>query len=177
MPSAYKYMEESFRKSHKKGTLFRDIQKSRLISWRKEGAGVRVDKPTRLSRARALGYKAKQGFVIVRQRVRRGGLHKSRPIKGHRPKRMGFKKHTPNQNIRGISEFRAQNKYPNLRVLNSYYVGQDGKHKYYEVILVDPAHPQIMKDKDVGWICKDTHKNRHRRGLTSAGKKSRGLRA
>lgn len=27
-----------------------------------------------------------------------------------------------------------------LRVLNSYWVAQDSSYKYYEVILVDPAH-------------------------------------
>lgn len=27
-----------------------------------------------------------------------------------------------------------------LRVLNSYWVAQDSSYKYYEVILIDPAH-------------------------------------
>lgn len=27
-----------------------------------------------------------------------------------------------------------------LRVLNSYWVGQDSTYKFYEVILIDPAH-------------------------------------
>lgn len=30
-----------------------------------------------------------------------------------------------------------------LRVLNSYWVAQDSSYKYYEVILVDPAHKVI----------------------------------
>ena len=120
-----------------------------MIKWRKEGATVRIDKPTRLTRARNLGYKAKQGYVLVRQRVRRGGLRKSRPIKGHRPKRMGFTKHTTNQNLRGIAEGRASSKYPNLRVLNAYYVGEDGSHVYFEVILVDANHPVIQADSKI----------------------------
>ena len=31
----------------------------------------------------------------------------------------------------------------NLRVLNSYWINQDGVYKYYEVILVDPSHKAV----------------------------------
>lgn len=34
---------------------------------------VRASRPSRPDKARRLGYKAKQGFVIYRVRVRRGG--------------------------------------------------------------------------------------------------------
>ena len=177
MPSAYTHIEETFRKSHKKVGPAAEMRRTRMIQWRKEGASVRIEKPTRLTRARNLGYKAKQGYLLVRQRVRRGGLRKSRPIKGHRPKRMGFTKHTTNQNLRGIAEGRAATKYPNLRVLNSYYADEDGSHIYFEVILVDPSHPVIKADPKINWICRATQKGRHKRGLTSAAKKSRGLRS
>jgi Ribosomal L15 len=30
-----------------------------------------------------------------------------------------------------------------LRVLNSYWINQDGVYKYYEVILVDPSHKAV----------------------------------
>ena len=33
---------------------------------------MRIEHPTRLDKARKLGYKAKQGFVVARTRVRRG---------------------------------------------------------------------------------------------------------
>jgi len=45
-----------------------------------------------------------------------------------------------------IAEERAAKKYPNLEVLNSYYVTEDGSHKWYEVILVDPHHPVIRNE-------------------------------
>jgi len=32
-----------------------------------------------------------------------------------------------------------------LRVLNSYWVAQDSSYKYYEVILIDPAHKVMFK--------------------------------
>jgi len=162
--------------NHPKKSYVIDIQRERMVQWRKGPAIVRVERPTRLDRARALGYKAKQGFVVVRVRVRRGGARKDRPNKGRRPKRMGVKKITRAKSIQRIAEERAARKYPNLEVLNSYYVGEDGMYKYYEVILVDPNHPAILADKDINWIARPANRGRAFRGLTSAGKKGRGLR-
>jgi large subunit ribosomal protein L15e len=54
-------------------------------------------------------------------------------------------------------------------------MGEDGKHKFYEVILVDPNHPAIVADPKINWIATGAHGNRASRGLTSAGKKGRGL--
>ena len=87
---------------------------------------------------------------------------------------MGVKKLTPDKNLRQIAEEKAARKYPNLEVLNSYYVAEDGKSKYYEVILIDPNLPTIKNDHRINWI--KNQRGRAFRGLTSAGKKSRGLR-
>jgi len=59
--------------------------------------------------------------------------------------------------------------------LNSYWINQDSTYKFYEVILVDPSHKTIRKDPRINWIVNPVHKHREMRGLTSAGKKSRGL--
>ena len=53
---------------------------------------------------------------------------------------------------------------------------QDATYKYYEVILVDPAHKAIRRDARVNWIVNPVHKHRELRGLTSSGRSSRGLR-
>lgn len=53
---------------------------------------------------------------------------------------------------------------------------QDSTYKYFEIILVDAAHNAIRNDPRINWICKGVHKHRELRGLTSAGKKYRGLR-
>lgn len=151
------------------------IMWQRLVDWRKEGSFVRVDRPTRLDRARALGYKAKQGIVIVRARVRKGGLRKHRIRKGRRPKRKGISKITMKKNIQRIAEERTAKRYPNLEVLASYWVGEDGKTKWYEVILVDPNHPVIKSDPKLNWMCTGKHYHRAVRGLTPAGKRGRGL--
>lgn len=170
--SLYHYIERTWQSEDWKKSVIRQ----RLIEWRKSPSIVRIDKPTRLNRARALGYKAKQGFVVVRVRVRRGGLNKPRPNKGRRPKRMGVYGYSPAKGYRWIAEERAARKYPNLEVLGSYYVGEDGLYKYYEVILVDPSHPVIKNDPNLKWLQNPANRNRVFRGLTSAGKKARGLR-
>ena len=170
---AYKYIAKAWMKPA--NSYVKELTKQRLIEWRKQAVVVRIEKPTRLDRARKLGYKAKQGFVMARIRVRRGGLRKLRPRAGRRPKRMGVKKFKPAKSIQLIAEERVARKFPNLEVLNSYWVAQDGRHKWYEVILVDPSHPVIKADEKINWICDKAHTGRVFRGLTSAGKEIRGL--
>jgi large subunit ribosomal protein L15e len=88
---------------------------------------------------------------------------------------MGVKKFKPGKSLRLIAEERAGRKFPNTEVLNSYWVGEDGRHKWFEVILVDTSHPAIKSDKDIGWITEPQHHRRAHRSLTSAGKNVRGL--
>jgi large subunit ribosomal protein L15e len=152
-----------------------ELRWSRMIEWREGNSFVRVDKPLRLDRARTLGYKAKPGYIVVRARVRRGGQRRPTIKGGRRAKRKGMKKITMGKNIQRIAEERTQKHYPNLEVLNSYWIGEDGKRKYYEVILVDPHHPVIKSDPKINWICRPENRNRVYRGLTAAGKRGRGL--
>ena len=44
------------------------------------------------------------------------------------------------------------------------------------MILVDPNHQRIRNDPSINWIARSKHRRREARGLTSAGKKHRGLR-
>jgi len=152
MTRMYRHMKQAWRKPD--DSYVRSLMRKRVIVWRRQPTIVRVDKPTRIDRARRLGYKAKKGFVVVRVRVRRGGRRKPRPRMGRRQKRMGVSKYTPAKSIKLIGEERVARKYPNLEVLSSYWVWEDGRSKWYEVILVDPNSPSIKSDKDVGWISK-----------------------
>ena len=144
-----------------------------LIQWRKEGATVRVEHPLRIDRARELGYKAKQGFFVVRQRVSRGGSLNKKAAGGRRSRNFS-RNLVLHINGQALAERRANRKYKNCEVLNSYWVGEDGTHKWYEVIMVDRTHPNIFKDKSLNWISLD--RGRTFRGKTSANRKSRGLR-
>jgi len=165
----YHYIKEAWKKPDAK-TL-----RERMVEWRASEVFTKVDKPLRLDKARALGYKDKKGFVIIRVRVMRGGHKRPRPNKGRKGKRMHTRK-TLKMSYKWIAEQRADRKYKNLEVLNSYQIGKDGMHYFYEVIMVDPSVPEIKNDKTIHWICKSVNKNRAIRGITSAGKKSRGLR-
>lgn len=162
---AYKYMAEAWRKPSE--SYVEEIMRERVILWRKQPSVVRIDKPTRIDRARRLGYKDKPGYVVVRVRVRRGGLSKPRPRSGRRQKRMGVNKYKPAKSLRLIAEERAARKFPNLEVLNSYWVWEDGRYKWFEVIMVDRTLlPEVRLGKGRGRVF---------RGLTSAGRKVRGL--
>ena len=46
-----------------------------------------------------------------------------------------------------VAEKRVLEKYPNLRVLNSYLAYKDGKYLWYEVIMIDPSHPAVKSDR------------------------------
>jgi len=157
-----------------KDSTYRAIISKRIINWRKQPAIKVIDKPSRLSRARRLGLKAKSGFIIVRVRVRRGGLHKKEVKGGRRQRHSGSTGFVPAKSTQLIAETRASSRFSNLRVLNSYWVGEDGQYKWFEVIMVDPSNPEIKSDFNINWISEGTHKRRAERGLTSSGKTMRG---
>lgn len=170
MKSAYGYIRELWKKP--KENLGEEWKK-RLIEWRASDAIVRVEKPLRLDRARSLGYKAKTGFSILRVRLVRGGRKREKRRKGRRSKRQ-TNRLTLKMNYQWVAEQRAAKKYINLEVLNSYWVAKDGKYYWYEVIMVDPQRPEIQKDPKMQWIV--FNRARPFRGITSAARKSRGLR-
>ena len=63
--------------------------------------------------------------------------------------------------------------YAKIYFHNSYEIALDGRHYWYEVILVDRI--QVGKYKGMEWLLKGKNKGRVFRGKTSAGRKSRGL--
>lgn len=119
------------------------------IAWRRDHAIKRIQYPTRLDRARSLGYRRKQGFVLARVRVRKGGARKSRPTSGRRPKALGVSKFTRGKSLKQIGEERVAKRFPNLSILNSYYVWEDGSSRWFEVVMVDPNHPATKKDETI----------------------------
>lgn len=166
----YHYIQQAWKKPDT------ETLRKRMVEWRASPVFMKVDKPLRLDRARAIGYKDKKGIVVVRVRVGRGGHKRPRPNKGRRSKRMHTNKNLQ-MNYKTIAEQRTSRKFHNLEVLNSYLIGKDGMNCFYEVILVDPQASEIKSDKTKNWVCKPNHKKRALRGLTSSAKKSRGLRA
>ena len=145
-----------------------------LIQLRKEPTLIRVEHPTRLDRAHALGFRAKEGIFVVRCRVVRGGRKRPKPRHGRKPSAYG-RFVTARKSTQVMAEEYTQRRYPNCEVLNSYWVGQDGAYKWFEVIMVDKNHPAIRADRKLNWIAKPAHRGRVFRGLTAAGRESRGL--
>lgn len=173
MKGVYQYIRDIWKKP-KAG--LGELWKKRLVEWRKEPAVLRVERPTRLDRARSLGYKAKQGYIIVRSRVPRGVTKRPKFAGGRRPKRYAQNNLPVAVSKQRIAEQRAAKKYPNCEVLNSYWVAEDGKYKWFELILVDKTHTAILADPKINWIAEPANRGRAFRGLTSAGKDGRGLR-
>ena len=165
----YQYIRDAWKQPRES---LGELWQQRLIKWRQEPVTLRIERPTRLDRARSLGYKAKPGFVIVRQRVNRGGRQRAKIRHPRRPKAMSRRKDLT-MNYQTVAENRAARNYPNCEVLNSYWVGEDGLHYWYEIILLDRHNPSIISDPSLNWIM--SQKGRSERGLTSAGRKGRGL--
>ncbi|HLD01202.1 MAG TPA: 50S ribosomal protein L15e [Candidatus Nanoarchaeia archaeon] len=169
--SLYKQVRDLWKKPQAKMPA---LWRERLLEWRREPVTVKIERPTRIDRARSLGYKAKQGYTVIRQKVIRGGHTRPQIKSGRRPKRSGTRLNL-RKNYQHIAEERVQKKYENLVVLNSYWVARDGKHYWFEVIMVDPDHPVIKADKNINWICSAKNRGRVFHGKTSAGKKGRGI--
>ena len=123
--------------------------RQKAVIWRNQNALTRVEKPSRIARARRLGYKAKQGIIVVRMRVGTGGMRKQRPRGGRRPKHLGVTKIKADVSMKQVSERRVLERYPNMKLLGSYFLYKDGMHYWFEIILADPSHPRIAKDKEI----------------------------
>ena len=117
--------------------------------WRKENAINRIAKPSRIIRARRLGYKAKQGIVVVRMRVGTGGMRKQRPRGGRRPKHLGVTRIKAAVSMKQVAERRVLERHRNMKLLGSYFLYKDGMHYWFEIILADPSHKRIAKDKEI----------------------------
>jgi len=156
---AYKHIKETFEREYAARS---PIYRERLTKWGKEPPVVRVEKPTNLQRARNIGYKAKQGYIVARVRTRKGRSKRIKK-KGGKPRRRA-RFVSSDKSLQHMAEEKAARKYSNMEVLNSYWVGEDGNRKYFEVVLVDPSHPGIGIK---------VQKGRAFRGLTSAGRKHR----
>ena len=109
--------------------------RARAILWRKEDAATRIERPSRLLRARRLGYKAKQGIVVIRMRVGSGGMRRQRPRGGRRPKHLGVTRIKQDDDMKTVANRRVLEKYPNMKLLGSYFLYKDGKHYWYEAML------------------------------------------
>jgi len=123
--------------------------REKAVLWRKQNALTRIERPSRIARARRLGYKAKQGIIVVRMRVGTCGMRKQRPRGGRRPKHLGVTRIKAAVSMKQVAERRVLERYRNMKLLGSYFLYKDGMYYWFEVILADPSHKRIAKDKEI----------------------------
>jgi large subunit ribosomal protein L15e len=161
---AYKYIQDTLQEEY---ATKNPLYKEKVRAWRREGVFVRADKPANISRARRLGYKAKQGYAVIRTRIEKGRRRRVRPKGGRKP-RHNYRYVQTQLSHQGLAEQRVNREYKNMEVLNSYWVGEDGNYTYFEVILADPMRKTVTTTSVA-------RKGKAFRGLTSVGKKARGI--
>ena len=163
---AYQQIQKTFINEYKERSK---LYKERVRAWKKGETVVRAERPTNLARARTLGYRAKEGYIIARVTIKKGMRKRPKPLGGRKPSKYG-RFFSPKESHREIAEQKASRKFRNCEVLNSYWVGEDGQTKFFEIILHE-------RDKAGVTELAKLRKGRAFRGLTSSGRKSRGLRA
>ena len=145
---AYKYINKFFKEHN------RNLLKDRIVKWRNSESVERVDNPLNIARAKVL----------------RGGKLRPQIKKGRRSKARRRKK-VIGKSYQWIAEERANRKFVNCEVLGSYEIAKDGQYYYFEVILGD--RELLKKYPETKYL--EYTRGKVFRGLTSAGKKSRGL--
>lgn len=159
---AYKYITQTLQKQYKE----RDATyRAKIMAWRSESPITAVEYPSNLIRARRLGYKAKQGYIIVRTRIDKGRRTRRKPMGGRKHKNF-YRFVQPGMSHQAMAEQRVNRVYKNMEVLNSYWVGEDGNYKFFEVILADPTKATVN-------ISSVIRQGKAFRGLTSAGNSGR----
>ncbi|MCL4372141.1 50S ribosomal protein L15e [Candidatus Marsarchaeota archaeon] len=166
---ANKYIRETIINDYKNRG---DVYKKKLAAWSKDPAITRVERPSNLPRARALGYKAKEGIIIARTGVRKGTRKRQTAGGGRKPSKSGrfFSRH---KSVQLIAEERVAKKFTNYEVVNSYFVGETGTKRYYEVILASKDSPALKNDSAYKNIIRSPR--RAERALTASGRRMRGL--
>ncbi len=127
---SFKYIRDNERK------VFND--KALLMSMQGEPAIKRVERPTRLARAKSLGYKAKQGYAIVRVRVSKGSYRRPRPNHARRPSKTGLYFNL-SVDKKKIAEGRARRVYKNMEVVGAYFLTKNGQYDWFEIVMRDPV--------------------------------------
>jgi large subunit ribosomal protein L15e len=165
----YKQMKETIQSEYKERA---PLYKQRVIKWNSEPPIVRIAKPTNIARARELGYKAKEGIIVARVRVKRGSSKREINAGGRKPSKAG-RFFTRAKSLQAIAEERAGRRFANCEVLSSYFAASSGTDKYFEIVMIDGERPAIASDPEYSRIF--AQRNRAMRGLTSSGRKHRGI--
>ncbi len=117
----------------------------RAIELRRGPTMLRLERPSRIDKARMLGYKAKEGVVVVRIRVKAGGMRRPRPVSGRRPKHLGVLRMKSDEPVQKVAERRVREKHTNLKLLGA--LPALGRRKA-QVVRVHNDRPCPSSDKE-----------------------------
>lgn len=129
---SYKYIHANEMALYKNDERKREI----LQEARNQPILQRVERPTKPAKAKTVGYKAKQGYIVVRVRVSKGDFRRPRPNHARRPSKSGLY-YKLDVSKEGIARNRALRVYKNMKVIGSYFLIEDGKNKWFEVVMAD----------------------------------------
>uniref|UniRef100_A0A0E0PWW7 Ribosomal protein L15 n=1 Tax=Oryza rufipogon TaxID=4529 RepID=A0A0E0PWW7_ORYRU len=159
---AYRCVSELWRR--KQSDVMTFVQRVRCWDHRRQPA---IGRPTRPDKARRLGDKAKQGYVVLPCPSRRGG--RKRPVpKGivySKPKHQGITQLKFQRNKRSVAE----------ELLGASWVDSGCSPPTGSSLWMLLTAPSATTPR-INWLCKPVHKHGELHGLTSAGNKYRGLR-
>ncbi|XP_045142181.1 60S ribosomal protein L15-like [Echinops telfairi] len=158
--NAHKYLQELWRR--KESTVkcfplqvhFWQCHQLLMLHW--------VLHSAQANKACRLGCKAKQHYVIDRIHLRHGGQKCPGPKSATygKPVHHALIQLKFSRSLQCVAEERAECHSGALRVLNSYWVGEDSMHKFFEVNFIDPCHKAIRRNPDTQWITKPLHKHK-----------------
>ncbi|MCL4398660.1 MAG: 50S ribosomal protein L15 [Candidatus Parvarchaeota archaeon] len=129
---SYKYIHANemalYKNNERKKEILQEVRNQPIIK--------RIEKPTKIAKAKTIGYKAKQGYIVVRVRVSKGDFRRPRQNHARRPSKSGiyYKLEISKE---GIARDRALRVYKNMQVVGSYFLIEDGKSKWFEIVLAD----------------------------------------
>ena len=126
------------RKNEKSIYKNKERVKQLLAESRKGSILERVERPSKLFRAKELGYRAKPGYVVIRARISKGGFRRPRINHARRPSKAGIF-YNLNISKQKIAEGRVMRAYRNMRLLGSYFLVDDGQSSWYEVLIMDAS--------------------------------------
>lgn len=132
--SARKHIQASFAKSYAERA---QNYRWRVSAWKKMSTVVRAEAPTNPGRAHSVGYRAKKEFIIVRVRTAKGKRRVAKRALGRKPaKKVKFR--SLGFSLARMAEMKAEKDFRNFHAVGSYFVGEDGMSKYFEVVLRNP---------------------------------------
>ena len=129
---SFKYIHANemalYKNNERKKEILQEVRNQPIIK--------RIEKPTKIAKAKTIGYKAKQGYIVVRVRVSKGDFRRPRQNHARRPSKSGiyYKLEISKE---GIARDRALRVYKNMQVVGSYFLIEDGKSKWFEIVLAD----------------------------------------